>query len=634
MRSWLDRSRKWGLSIHTAAALLILLLTLYGLSYSGRFSTDDEHILVSRSLGLAFEGGLNDDRVLGNDRIYAYHALPAQQASPSLEIEPIQSFLGAGLAHLALLIGSGRVQTLFLLNILATTLAAICVFAAVRVLDYPDKTALATALLFGLGTQAWPYTRTFFRDPLAMLFLAFAWACALKLNHPGSRRSRILAGLGVLLGLLLGVLSKNTVAVALPVIAILLIPFWKRLGTLEKSLLKTRLTRPGFLLLIVITLTGLLVFLLTARGSLARFSFSYYKEILLFFITSPHPHFLAALFGPLVSPGKSLFLYSPVLLLSVATLVQKRTEALAAWGYVLLLVLAQALFYDGIWWGNVNWGLRFLAPAIPLLTIASAPLIHRILHLSKGWIYITLLGGLSALVQLIGISAPLGEYYRSMMSLSPQASGTLGIWDPGYSALVWTAGRILSGGDWDLAALRVGLTGLLIAAGLVTLVCLACLQLRSRPFWITPLLFGFTCLGILLLPKGYAADTAYYPARSDFRAAQDDLQALADPADGLVISSYGSPAWYYWMNWAPADLAWVSLPYSLSGTSGLSAPIEAILAAASWDHERIWLLLPCDSPPSAALLSQKVQLASLELVAEQTYLDRTCSTSLLLYHSR
>jgi len=326
--------------------------------------------------------------------------------------------------------------------------------------------------------------------------------------------------------------------------------------------------------------------------------------------------------------------YSPVLLLSVATLVQKRTEALAAWGYVLLLVLAQALFYDGIWWGNVNWGLRFLAPVIPLLTIASAPLIHRILHLPKGWIWIAFLGGLSGLVQLIGISTPLVEYYLHMISLSPQASGTLGIWDPGYSALVWTAGRILSGGDWDLAALRAGLTGLLTTSGLAVLGCLAFLQLRSRPSWITPVLLGCSCLAILLLPKCFSADPAYYPSRSDFRSAQNDLQTLTSPGDGLVISSYGTPAWYYWINWGPADLAWVSLPFSLSGDSGIGVSVEGILAATSSDHERIWLLLPCDSPPSSTLLAQKDQLVTLELVTERTYLDGTCRTSLLLFHSR
>jgi hypothetical protein len=630
----MDRPGKWGSSIHVASALLIVLLALYGFTYSGHFSTDDEHILASRSLSLAFEGNLNDDRVTGNERIFTYQALPAAQATPSLQIEPIQSIVGAGLARLAMLMGSGRVQTLFLLNILATALAAVCVFASVRALGYPEQTALVTALLFGLGTQAWPYTRTFFRDPLAMLFLAFAWLCALRLNRAISTRGRFLAGAGVLLGLLLGVLTKNTVTVSLPAVVILLIPFWKSLGGHGKLPVKSLRIRLGIFLLVGIALVGLLYFLLNARGPLARFSLSYYFQLLVFFFTTPHPNFLQALFGPLVSPGKSLFLYSPVLLLSLVALVKKRIEAFAAWGYLLLLILAQALFYDDIWWGTINWGLRFLAPAIPLLAIALASPIQRILDHPKGWVWIALLGALSSLVQLIGISAPLGEYYQAMLSLTPPVTGTQQVWTPGYSALVWTAGRILSGGVWDLAVLRVGLLGLLITAGLIALACLAWLQIRSGPVWVTPLLLGFTCVAILLMPIAYAADPAYYPGRNDFRDAQADLQILAGPGDGLVLNSYGTPVWNYWMNWGPADPAWVSLPFGLYDSSGLPASVEAILAAASGTHKRLWLLLPCDSPSSATLEAQKNQLPSLGLVAERTYLDGTCQTSLLLLTSR
>ncbi len=156
-------------ALQTALALLVLLLAVYGLSYAGRFSTDDEHILASRSLSLAFQGELNDDRVLGNSRIFIYQGLPAEQAAASLAIEPLQSVFGAGLARLAILLGNGRVQTLFLLNIFATALTAVCVFFAVRALKYSILTALVTALFFGIGTQAWVYTQTFFRDPLAML---------------------------------------------------------------------------------------------------------------------------------------------------------------------------------------------------------------------------------------------------------------------------------------------------------------------------------------------------------------------------------------------------------------------------------------------------------------------------------
>jgi hypothetical protein len=628
------QARTWGKSIQIAAALFIFFLGLYGLTYTGHFSTDDEHILAARSLGLAFEGNLNDERVLGNDRIFAYHGLPADQSVPSLEIEPIQSLLGAGLARLSVLLGSGRVQTLFLLNIFATALAAVCVFASVRSLGYADRTALVAALVFGTGTQAWPYTQTFFRDPLAMLFLAFAWACALWLNRSGSGRTRILAGSGVVTGLGLGILTKNTVTVAIPVLAILLIPFWKSLGGRRKQSPGARHSLTVLFLVIGISLAGMLAFLLGAGGHLSRFSLRYYWELAVFFFTSPHPDFLEAVFGPLVSPGKSLFLYSPVLLLSLFSLIQKKVEGLAAWGYVLLLIIAQALFYDKLWLGNINWGLRFMAPAIPLLAIASASVIQRVIDVPKGWIWIATLGLLSGLVQVIGVSAPVGDYYGSMGSQLPPIPAALQTWNPRFSALTWTAGRMLSGGKWDLAILQAHLPGLLTAAGLAALACLAWVKIRSRYLWITLALLGCASLATLSLPKIFAIDPAYYPGRSDLREAQADLKALAQSQDGLVISSYGAPAWYYWMNWGPTIPAWVSLTFSLSPGTDIPAPVAKILEDASQAHARTWLLLPCDSPPSAALVAQKNRLPWLELVDERNYLDGTCRTSLLLFRTR
>ncbi len=626
-----DNTGKWGSSIHIVLALSVSLLAIYGLTYSGHFSTDDEHILASRSLSLAFDGDLNDDRVTGNERIFAYQALPAEQAIPSLEIEPIQAIVGAGLARLALLTGGGLVQTLFLMNILATALTAVCVFASAKTLGYRDRTALVTALVFGLGTQAWPYTRTFFRDPLAMLFLAFAWLCTLLLNRAATTRSRTLAGAGIILGLLLGILTKNTITVAIPSVLILLIPFWKSLGGRGKGSLKLRNIHLGIYLLSGVALVGLLVFLLIARGPLARFSLSYYYQLLVFFFTSPHPNLLQALTGPLVSPGKSLFLYSPVLLISLVPLFKKRNEFFAAWGYVVLLIVAQALFYDELWYGNVNWGLRFMAPTLPVLAVASTSTIDRILDYRKGWVWIALLGALSSLVQLIGISAPLGEYYQAMLSLNPPVNGTQQVWSLGYSAIVWTASRIFSGGKFDLAIVRAGLPGVLIGVGLAALAGVAWLNLRSRPSWMTPVLLGCAGMATLLLPKAYTNDPNYYAGRTDFQAAQVALRTQAGPRDALVINSYGTPAWNYWMNWGSPKPAWVSLPFGLYDSSAIPASVEAILTATSATHARTWLLLPCDSPSSDVLLTQKDLLLSMSLVSEQTYQDGACQTSLLLF---
>ena len=88
------------------------------------------------------------------------------------------------------------------------------------------------------------------------------------------------------------------------------------------------------------------------------------------------------------------------------------------------------------------------------------------------------------------------------------------------------------------------------------------------------------------------------------------------------------------MNWGQDSPGWVSLPFSSSIASELPAQVEIILTDAARMHDSVWLLLPCDSPSSAGLLAQKDQLPFLELAAERTYIDGTCSTSLLLFQIR
>ena len=86
-----------------------------------------------------------------------------------------------------------------------------CVFALGPGAGLPRSDCTGDCPAFWLGNPGLAlFTRTFFRDPLAMLFLGIAWLCALLLNQAVSRRSQILAGAGIILGLLLGILTKDS----------------------------------------------------------------------------------------------------------------------------------------------------------------------------------------------------------------------------------------------------------------------------------------------------------------------------------------------------------------------------------------------------------------------------------------
>ena len=89
----------------------------------------------------------------------------------------------------------------------------------------------------------------------------------------------------------------------------------------------------------------------------------------------PHDHFWLAVAGLLASPGKGLFIYSPMLALSLISPFLKRAK-LVDWVLTMAalfsLAIVQALIYDNQWWG-ITWGTRALLPALPLAALASLP---------------------------------------------------------------------------------------------------------------------------------------------------------------------------------------------------------------------------------------------------------------------
>ena len=76
---------------------------------------------------------------------------------------------------------------------------------------------------------------------------------------------------------------------------------------------------------------------------------------------------LTVYYGLLFSPGKSVFLYSPVLLLAVAgwPAFYRRHAPLASALVALWLLLLVSL-RASVWTGGLTWGPRFLLPLLPV----------------------------------------------------------------------------------------------------------------------------------------------------------------------------------------------------------------------------------------------------------------------------
>ena len=144
--------------------------------------------------------------------------------------------------------GIGLVHTVYLLNIFVCAATGVLIFLYALTLDYDMRVGSLGAVLFGLGSIAWPYSKTFFREPLVMLFLLAVALCLEKW-----RRSRYRQLHWFLLALLAGVAattSKITAVVGVPALMIVVVPA-----------LSARLRRP---VLILVASIGAIVLALVA----------------------------------------------------------------------------------------------------------------------------------------------------------------------------------------------------------------------------------------------------------------------------------------------------------------------------------------------------------------------------------
>ena len=111
----------------------------------------------------------------------------------------------------------GMVQTAMLLNVVVTALTGTLLFLYVRRLGYGECSGVVIALVFGLGTMAWPYSKYFFSEPLNGLCLLAAAYFLLPANAEEDARHTLARTLlsGVFVGLAVATRFANAVLVAI-----------------------------------------------------------------------------------------------------------------------------------------------------------------------------------------------------------------------------------------------------------------------------------------------------------------------------------------------------------------------------------------------------------------------------------
>ena len=186
-----------------------------------------------------------------------------------------------------------------LYNTFVSAMLALLVYVCARGIYGQERPALCCALLYGGCTMAWPQARTFFSEPTAAMFL-FAGFSILLLGQ--STRLSFMSS-GLCLGL--SALTRLDSIVAFPALGLCAIFAY---GTTRSRRSVSRLILFG--LPIVVALAIICGYNHARYGSFFSTGYEDQEEGVAF--ATP---ILAGLYGLMLSPGKGLFVYSPVLVL-------------------------------------------------------------------------------------------------------------------------------------------------------------------------------------------------------------------------------------------------------------------------------------------------------------------------------
>ena len=324
---------------------LLALFVVVALPYIGRaVATADGAEVVSESLGLFVQGGPGFGRMPPADASTPEVA-PAHHSKYGL-FPSLLPLPGLGAAWpVRRVIGAAGVDALTALTWSAGVLLAGLAFGwLVRVLK-PGATGPWEAA-FVAGTFLWPYAGDSFVEPFAAAGLASGAALFLSGRSP-SLAAAAWAGAC----LLKPILWATTPALVLAIV------------------LDARALHAGGRALRAMGIFAAALCLHLAANRLLYGSFfeaGYGDEILRF--TTPIG---TGLFGLLLSPGRGLLLYAPVVVAGVLGLkVAPRTAVWLCGGAPLLHLLVVARWWS--WEGGTAWGPRHLLPVLPLLVAPAA----------------------------------------------------------------------------------------------------------------------------------------------------------------------------------------------------------------------------------------------------------------------
>ena len=402
----------------TACLLFLFLTCIFLLTGQGSIQSTDGKIMFFLTKSIVEEGKLSfKDEVFfgqsGQEQFSKYGIGMSLLAIPFYVLGKIFSFfLGIEEYYTTLF-------SVSMINALLTALSSVVLFRLCRDrFNWTDANSLVLTLGFGLSTMSWAYSEGFMSEPATTLFLL----CAVYfLTHPENVwQNRILCG--TFLGLAL--LYRLSAGITLPGFFIYQIMLWKDVP--DKSLRSriSELLQMGLPILLFLCL----IFIYNYLRYQNIFETGYEKGFV--------PDFWTGLLGNLFSPGKSVFLYNPVIImgcLAFPRFFKSHPRYFYFFSWIIFSNLFLYSFWVG-WHGGWAWGPRMMTPVLPYLVLpVGFWLVNGSQHTKK---FVYGLMALGMVLQISSVTVNPARYYYNLDSRFNEKAHDLLIYSPAYSPLI------------------------------------------------------------------------------------------------------------------------------------------------------------------------------------------------------